>query len=536
MLVTTGYRFLLLTLNFCFICHSRRSGAKSRNPEWKDLFGEITSFRVDIISMSKSQIFIFISVSFAAGVLVASLIVFERQWLFIAIGLSAGIIALACRRHEHERTTTNKVVLYGGIFLLCFLFGMLRLYASNHDSQFLEIFNTKQTLEGYIVEDVDVRQNEQLLTFQPKGYDQRLLLTTRLGQHYFYGDLLVASGKIEQAQSFDEFDYQKYLERFNIYGLSRYPSILIIKSHQQSWVTEQLLRIKAAFVKNLSQKFAEPQNSLLLGILIGAKKTLSQDIINNFNATGTSHIIAISGYNITIIISYLAGLVYVLGRRLSSVVSALTIIGFVILTGASASVVRAAIMGILMLVATTIGRQYHILPSLFLAALVMLVQNPKILFWDVGFQLSFAATFGIVVLMPILEQLTQKWDNPLSIKTTLLTTLAATFATMPLILLNFSLLSLIAPVVNILILTLILPYTMLFGFLSTLPWVGTGSAFLANGLLIYILTVTRVFAHIPYASLTIKISAWTFGGLVLLDGILYLILRYFAKHREAKGI
>jgi competence protein ComEC len=288
-----------------------------------------------------------------------------------------------------------------------------------------------------------------------------------------------------------------------------YPKILILKSHQLNPVKEFLLQIKEAFTKRLSGLFYEPQNSLLVGILIGGHGTLPKTVVDNFNNTGVSHIIAVSGFNITIIISALASLAYVVGRRASFWLATSTIIAFVIITGASASVVRAAIMGFLLLIALSIGRQYSIGPALFFAGLIMLIINPKILFWDVGFQLSFAATLGIIYFMPVLNQLTEKLPQAFGVKTLILTTLSAIAATLPIILFNFGTLSFSAPLVNLLILPFV-PATMLFGFLSILPFVGPGFALVANWLLIYILKVTDFFAHVPYSSLNIQISVWIF--------------------------
>src|SRR6202035_58648 len=142
-----------------------------------------------------------------------------------------------------------------------------------------------------------------------------------------------------------------------------------------------------------------------------------------------------------------------------------------------------------------------IAPSLFFAGLVMLVLNPKILFWDVGFQLSFAATAGIIYFMPVFNRLCEKLPQDLGAKTLILTTLSAIIATLPL---SFS-----APLVNLLILPF-LPATMLFGFLAVLPFLGPGFALPANWLLLYILKITQTFANLPYSYLSLQISVWTF--------------------------
>jgi competence protein ComEC len=249
--------------------------------------------------------------------------------------------------------------------------------------------------------------------------------------------------------------------------------------------------------------------------------------------TGISHIIAVSGFNITIIILAITSLAQIIGRKNSVWLAAFAIVAFVIICGASASVVRAAIMGSLLLISLSLGRQYSVAPALFFAALVMLAVNPKILFWDVGFQLSFAATLGIIYFMPVLGKLAQNLPEDFGLKTLILTTLSAILATMPLIILNFGIISLSAPIVNMLVVPAV-PWSMLFGFLTALPFVGSGSALVANWILLYILKVVSVFAGLPYSSLNAQIGPWIFWLLVLAVLGLYYLLALLAKDRPVE--
>ncbi len=474
--------------------------------------------------MSKSRIFIGIAVSFAAGIWLASRFVLPRQIIFIALALCAVAFALSFN-------LKNKILPLMAVFLFCASLGALRLQASMYQSEYQELFDSKQEMEGYIVEDVDIRQTFQFLTILPKGFSQRILVSVPVTSNYFYGDWVVLNGKVQEPQAFDDFDYPKYLERHNVYAVMKYPKILPLKSHKQNLVKEWLLQIKWSFTKRVDKFLQEPQSSLLMGILIGARKTLPQEVIDNFNATGVSHVIAISGYNISIIVSWLGFLAHWPGRRARLYITLAVILGFVVLSGASASVIRAAVMGVLLLLAGNIGRQYSVGPSLFFAAFIMLLLNPKILFWDAGFQLSFLATMGIVYFMPLLEQLTPKWDNFLNIKSTLLTTISAIAATLPLILFTFGRLSIVAPLVNILILPLV-PLTMLLGFFSVLPWIGRGFAFAAGLALRYMLSVTENFSHVPYGNVSIKISQYQFAFLGIIIVGAYFWLRHISLGRK----
>ena len=476
--------------------------------------------------MTKSKIFIGVAISFAVGVLAASKFNISEQLVYIFLGVCITAFAVSF-------FSGKKYFCIVTAFLFCAGLGILRLQSTIIPNQYQDLLGQKQQMEGYVVEDVDIRTNEQLITFRPKGYSQTILITTTLGQQFFYGDLLAVEDKVEEVKNFGDFDYEKYLELYNTYAVMRYPKILILKSHQLNPAKELLLKIKLAFVNRLSEMYKEPENSLLLGILIGAKKTLPKDIVDNFNNTGTSHIIAVSGFNITIIITALASLAYLIGRRASFYLAFLTIAGFVIITGASASVIRAAIMGFLLLLALNIGRQYAIVPSIFFAGLVMLILNPRILFWDVGFQLSFAATLGIIYFMPVLNGLTESWPKLLGGKTLVLTTMSAIVATLPIILFNFGTLSLVAPIVNLIVLPVV-PATMLFGFLSIIPFFGPGFALAAKGLLLYTINIIGFFAHLPYNSFNIKISVWVFWGLNLLVFGIYFLLKRIMEIRLNK--
>src|SRR3989344_4872045 len=205
------------------------------------------------------------------------------------------------------------------------------------------------------------------------------------------------------------------------------------------------------------------------------------------------------------------------------------------MTGAAASAVRAAVMGILLLFALQVGRLYQIKNALILAGAIMVYLNPRVLVWDLGFQLSFAATLGLVYIEPILERwfswgekddMMQAKKNffkktARSAKIILATTLAAQIAVLPLLIINFGQLSLIAPLANILVLPFI-PLTMLLGFLSALGglvWIYIGKilGWVTWLFLTYEIKIIELLANLSLAAISFK---WTWLG----EGIYYAIL------------
>ncbi|MBL8029839.1 MAG: ComEC/Rec2 family competence protein [Candidatus Doudnabacteria bacterium] len=475
--------------------------------------------------MSKSKKFIWIVISFLLGVWTASLFLIEDLYVYFGIGFTA---ALAAVLYFYKQS-------FFGFLCICFIFllsGMFRLNSAFVENGFADILGSRRILEGYVFEEPDIRADKQLLTIRPKNYAQNILVTTSLAQEFFYGDEVVVNGKIEEAENFSDFDYKGYLEMRNIYALSNRPKILILRSHQQNLVKEYILKIKSSFSKKVEENVAAPESGLLLGILIGAKRSMSESLNDMFKRAGLSHIVAVSGYNISIIIGGLSYAAWFIGRRRTFWLSVMCILVFVVLTGASASVVRAAIMGFLLLVAFNSGRLYNLAPALLFTAFVMVFENPKILVWDVGFQLSFLATVGIVYGVPVLNKLTNFWTAAKGVKNIFLTTFSAIVATLPLLLFKFGSLSVVAVLANLVVLPFV-PFVMGVGFLSVTPFFGPGFGFLAGLFLKYIILATGILTSWRFASLELQISPLTFLLLYGLVFVIYLYLKEKTKKVEA---
>lgn len=250
--------------------------------------------------------------------------------------------------------------------------------------------------------------------------------------------------------------------------------------------------------KSIEKILPEPQASFLAGLLFGIDKNIPKNLLEDFNKTGTRHIIALSGYNITIIASLIMGFLLWLGfwRKHAFYLSITAIIFFVFLTGASASVVRAAIMGLLVLLAQQVGRLSNPKNLLALAAFFMILKEPSALLNNAGLQLSFAATIGIIYLSPYLKKLPE----------ILATTLSAQIAVSPLIIFYFHQVSLISPIANLLVLPII-PVTMLVGFIALaigvlyLP-IGIFLAWPAWLFLTYEIKIIELLTKVPFAGLS----------------------------------
>jgi competence protein ComEC len=273
--------------------------------------------------------------------------------------------------------------------------------------------------------------------------------------------------------------------------------------------------------------------ALLNGILLGRDRGLPRDLSEDFQTTGTSHIVAISGFNMAIIAGILLrGSRYFVKPRAAGVIAIAGMAVYTILVGADPSVVRAAIMGSLLIIALLfLGRPTFIYASLFAAALLMTAINPLIL-WDAGFQLSFMAVLGLMLYVSrwskgIHDKLEPRLGEATSRRVTkmtadvILTTMAAILMTLPVILYHFRTFSVVSPLANLLILPA-QPGIMILGGLATilgmiaLP-VGQVVAWTAWLPLAYTIQTVRFFATLPFSAVDVSFPAlgvFAYGGVV----------------------
>lgn len=261
------------------------------------------------------------------------------------------------------------------------------------------------------------------------------------------------------------------------------------------------------FIGIVNQVLPEPQAALLNGILFGIRAQLPRELYEGLITTGTVHIIALSGQNIAILARILSEVTLIFGRKVSSLMTLAGVVGFVAFVGGEPTIIRAAIMGSLSLLAVYFGRQSWSLLSLVLAASTMLLVNPSWII-DLSFQLSFLATLGIILFVSTgSSQKRGGWAEALrEIKINLRTTLAAQIFTTPLIFLYFRRISLIAPLTNLLIAPMIGPIMGAGILLSLLGWLYLPLGILLGWLvwvpLTFILSVVDLAKRIPYAAIS----------------------------------
>ncbi len=361
---------------------------------------------------------------------------------------------------------SNKSVRFSLLFLIFFLFGCLRMLLAeldNNPKQIQSYLGIKKDLVGYVVDYPMNSQNNMKYYFQSENFDGKILITTGLYPKYHYGDRLKISCILNIPENFSSrFRYDKYLARYGVLAICNQPKIMRLVGQDGSWGRRLIANWRQYLQVQIEHLWPAPESALMSGLLYGDSSALPNDIKEDFSRAGISHIVAVSGYNTSIIVLAVMTILIFVGlfRRQAFWMANLQLVLFVIFTGASASVVRAAIMAGVLLSAERIGRMGNMLNVLVMTACIMILINPYILVWDVGFQLSFLSTVGIVYFHPIISprlSFLPEWLGEI-----LSATLSAICLTAPLTIYQFGQFSLVAPLSNILVLWLI-PVLMFLG-------------------------------------------------------------------------
>ena len=395
------------------------------------------------------------------------------------------------------------------------------------------------TLRGIVVDDPDISAANTQFTLQVQSVDGsdkvsgKVLVKTRRYPTYQYGNLLLVTGKLLSPAEDDSTGYSRYLSRFGIYATCDYPDVQIVKEFSGQPFWRWLYGIKHYFLRMTQQVVPEPSAGLLSGLLLGVSSALPKNLLDSFNATGLTHIIALSGFNITIVAGAVLSLLRWLPLSVRLSVAIVVVWLFVLLTGGAPSAVRAALMGTLILLAGLVGRLADISISVCLTAAAMVWLNPKILGSDVGFQLSFLAMLGIVYFNPVLQQVFYRW--PPLLRQFLFPTLSALIMVTPILATNFGRVSLVAPLTNLLVVPLV-PLAMLLGFWAVVGGMiqvdlGWLLGWIAWAPLRLVVVLAEYFRSFPWASINVSIknSEWM---IIYYLGIVSILIVYYVRQNK----
>lgn len=484
--------------------------------------------------MSPSKIFLYFCLSFIGGIFVSSFFTISQQVLLPVLILGIILISIFWR-------LKNFVVV--GFCVLFLVLGIWRHQAAElriADNELRKYNDSEQeiTLIGQVVGEPDIREKIMRLTI--KTDMGKVLLTTWRYPEYKYGDKLRIMGTLESPPIFEEFNYRDFLKKDGIYSVMSWPEIELIGSGFGNPLMKALFSFKNKFQETAGTFLSPPQLGILKALFSGDESSISKEWKDKLNLTGTRHITAVSGMNITIIafLIFSFALSFGLWRQQAFYLTVFFLLIYILMIGAPPSAVRAGIMAGILMTAQYLGIFSTASRAVFFAAVLMLFFNPLLLRLDVGFQLSFLAIFGLVYLQPFFFNWLKKIPDQkiLPIRTTLSATLSAQIFTLPILIYNFGYIPLVSPITNILIVPFIAPITILifiFGFSGMIFWfLGWILSWPTWLVLTYITSIIDWFSKLPFAPLNLENVHWIW--LIISYLILGLIIWRLRESQKLK--
>jgi competence protein ComEC len=510
---------------------------------------------------------LWLSLSFLTGLLAASLLSLPVFLLFLLIAI--GLILYILEKRYSSRWTiflkrSRISPLAWGILLISFSVGFLRYQTAQIPITREDVgwYNNsgKVTLIGKVAAPpiqgdrmVQVRLQVQRLTLannqEITPIRGLVLLWVPKDAEYEYGDLLQVDGKLIIPFEDQEFSYKEVLARQGIFSLITYPKVILLQKGTGNPILMGMYSFRERAHQTLRQLFPAPEASVFAGILLGIQSDIPDYLYQAYQASGTSHILVISGFNIAII----AALISRLFRRIfpfgwDALASVIAIVFYTVLVGAQPPVVRAAIMGVIALPAYLLGRRLIGIHVLAFTAAIMVFFTPSLPL-DVSFQLSFLATLGIMVFtdplkgffMGFIQRLftienSSGWMDWVS--DYFLVTLAAQFAVFPIILYHFNYLSIVSIPANFLILP-VQPAVMVLGGMALIagllfPPLGQVIAKIAWLPAFYSDQLSVGLGTLPFAAMRAS-SSWSWLAGFLLVVALIPAIRYQFTPRNKKS-
>lgn len=447
---------------------------------------------------------------FASGILCRSFFFLSWHAVLFAFVLAGALFLAWSIRHGRAYILCAVLIFGAGIGA-----GRVMLAPASLPPAFAALVGTDVSLEGTIVAEPDIRETTQRVTLDvtKDGMHAKVLAVVPLYPGVDYGSRVNVRGKLAYPEPFETdtgrtFRYDRFLAKDAIFALVESASIEEVAPREgiATHLMNGLLDGKHRFQEGLARAIPEPGASLASGLITGGKQGLGTKLLDAFIVAGLVHIVVLSGYNVMIVAEgVLRGFAF-LPKRMSALIAGITIALFVLAAGAGAASVRAGLMAGLGLVARATGRTYAVVRALLLVALAMLLVNPLLLAFDPGFQLSFVATLGLILISPIIEsRLTAVpsafWRDLLA------ATLAAQVAVLPLLLYQTGLFSLVSLPANL----LVLPMVPLAMFLSAVagvagmlvPGIAPFIGLPAHLFLSFILSIAEFSSRLPLASVSV---------------------------------
>lgn len=499
--------------------------------------------------MIPSRLFLYLCLSFIFGIFLSSFFIcaLEKVWEIFVLLFFLTTFCFLLKKKKFGLIF---------LFLLLIILGIYRVQLAELkiSQNILKNYNNSGReiiLIGTVSNEPDIRRDWTRLEFlvqelivgnEKTTISGKVLVTTDRWPRYEYGDKLKIKGQLQAPQNIESFNWEGYLAKEEIYSLVYWPQIELIEKHTLNTFSSKIYRgvlcFKSKLRQSIYQSFLPPQSLIAGAVILGDKKRIPYELGEKLNITGVRHITAISGMHISILSVVLMQSLISIGlwRSQAFYLTILFLVLFIVMIGIPASAFRAGIMAVFLLFSEKIGRKNYASRAVIFAATFILLRNPLLLRFDVGFQLSFLAVIGIIYLSPFLE----KWlkivprEKFLNLRTILAMTLSAQIFTLPILIYNFGTISLLAPITNILILPFI-PFIIGWGFLFALtgtifPFLGWFLSLPCWLILTYVVKIVNWFSQLPFSSINFKDVSWVW--LVICYLFLFLILVVYRQRTK----
>lgn len=417
--------------------------------------------------MKKDEVFFYGILAFITGILYGSF--FELYGVSALLLGSAFLFALGI-------IFRSSTCFWSGFFVLLWLFGGNNASVERVFYEELPAYEREISGVARIITDPEERDTYRKTVIRFERCDTvacpetRILWQAPLSFRGKAGTNLAFQCLLELPDNFTpDFDYRMFLAKDQIgYVCFRARKAEVLSEDREGMLRAALYAPKHSLERALSRILNEPEAGLAKGLLLGGDNYLPTALKESFTRVGLSHMIAVSGYNITLIAEMLliVGITLGLWRKQAIWMALLGVVFFIFMIGMPASAARAGAMASIVFVALQSGRLAQPVRTLLFAGAVMLLQNPLLIRYDLGFQLSFLATMGILIVMPYYERFAPKqwvWKKTGEI---MVMTVAVELFVLPLILFSFHTFSPLIIIGNFLV--ILVPFAMAASFVSAL--------------------------------------------------------------------
>ncbi|MEN9551871.1 MAG: hypothetical protein RI935_248 [Candidatus Parcubacteria bacterium] len=423
----------------------------------------------------------------------------------------------------------SQVAIVTSIVLFCFCVGIVRTQLIEEKS--VLSCETTCSFKGEIISLVEEKDDKQVIVIQEEGgelYD--VMIRVPLYPAFQKGDTVSVEGSTKKVTQHyvgvnqKVFDYENFLLSKGIGSQMMYPKVSLVEKRGNSFL-HRLYSFRDALHVRVVEMVQGVEGVIASGMLLGSA-TLYDDEKELFRIAGLSHIIVLSGFNISILIIALFVILRMLPVPLRVIASLFVIAIFIIMVEGGISVIRAALMSFVALTAFALGKRYFASQALLLSAIAIVIYSPPLLLYDVSFHLSFLATAGIIYLYDMIH--TRLYAMPELMRTVVATTVAAYISTTPYLIYTFESLSTYSVIANIFVVPLV-PIAMLMTLITVVvSYVSLSFAtvfgFLTSCSIALIVAVSKVISMMPFATISLSIGLLEMSIVYLSIILVYVFL------------